>query len=107
MVEEPGLIPVPGGRTPAVITGTRPEKEGNHMNKSRRTRIDKLIERIDDLMSDLDLIREEEQEAYDNLPESIQDSERGESMYDAIDNLESAYSSLEEVEDYLNEAKGE
>ena len=77
------------------------------MNNSRRKRIDALIERIDDLMSDLDLIREEEQEAYDNLPESIQDSERGETMYNAIDNLESAASYLEDIEDCLNDAKGE
>lgn len=77
------------------------------MNNSRRKRIDSIIERIDELMSDLDLIREEEQDAYDNMPESFQDSERGEAMYNAIDNLESAAGSLEEVEDYLNEAKGE
>lgn len=77
------------------------------MNKSRRSRIDKLIERIDELMSDLDIIRQEEQDAYDNLPDSFQDSERGEIMYNAIDSLESAADSLEEVEDYLNEDKGE
>jgi len=77
------------------------------MNKSRRTQIDRILERIEDLMSDVDLVREAEQEAYDNMPESFQDSERGELMYDAIDNLESAYGSLEEVQDYLNSAKGE
>ena len=77
------------------------------MNKSRRTQIDRILERIEDLLSDIDLVREEEQEAYDNMPESFQDSERGELMYDAIDNLESAYGSLEEVQDYLNSAKGE
>ena len=67
------------------------------MNNSRRKRIDALIERIDDLMSDLDLIREEEQDAYDNMPESFQDSERGEAMYNAIDNLETAASYLEDI----------
>jgi hypothetical protein len=37
------------------------------------------------------------------MPESLQESERGEAMQEAIDNLESASSSLEEAIDYLNE----
>ena len=39
----------------------------------------------------------EEQEAFDNMPESLQDSERGQTMYENIDNLESATSDLEDV----------
>lgn len=77
------------------------------MNKSRRSLIDEIIQKIEDLTQDIDLVREEEETAYDNLPESIQESERGEQMYEAIDNLESAISSLEEATEYLNDAKGE
>ena len=77
------------------------------MNKSRRSRIDEIIQKIEDLTADIDLIREEEETAYDNLPESIQESERGEFMYEAIGYLEDAISSMEEVTDYLNSAKGE
>lgn len=77
------------------------------MNKSRRSRIDEIIQKIEDLTYDIDVLRDEEEEAYDNLPESIQDSDRGQVMYDAIDNLDSAISSLEEVTEYLNDAKGE
>ena len=77
------------------------------MNKSRRSRIDEIIQKIEDLCSDIDLIREEEDTAYYNMPESLQESERGETMTDAITNLEDAISSLEEVTDYLNEAKGD
>ena len=77
------------------------------MNKSRRFRIDAIIQQIEDLTSDIDLIREEEESAYENLPESFQESERGELMYEAIDYLENAISSMKEVTDYLNSAKGE
>lgn len=77
------------------------------MNKSRRSRLDKILEQIDDLLYDINSIRDEEEEAYENLPESIQDSDRGQAMYDAIDNLEEAINSLEEVEDYINDAKGD
>lgn len=77
------------------------------MNKSRRSRIDEIIQKIEDLTYDIDVLRDEEEESYENLPESIQYSDRGEAMSEAIDNLESAISSLEEATEYLNEAKGE
>lgn len=77
------------------------------MNKSRRSIIDEIIQKIEDLTQDIGLVREEEETAYDNLPESIQESERGEQMYEAVGYLEDAISSMEEVADYLNSAKGE
>lgn len=40
------------------------------------------------------------------MPEGLQESERGEAMQEAIDNLESTSSSLEEAIDYLNEIIG-
>ena len=55
-------------------------------------------------MQDLETVCGEEQDAYDNLPESLQESDRGETMYNAIDNMESAMSSLGEALDYIVEA---
>ena len=75
------------------------------MNKARRKRIDEIQEKLSEMKDLIDEVLSEEQEAYDNLPESIQDSERGEAMQTAIDSLESAVSSCEEIEDYLNEAQ--
>lgn len=74
------------------------------MNKDRRKRIQDIKDQLIDLQTDIEEIKDEEQEAYDNLPESLQDGEKGEKMYDAIDNLDSAYSSLEDVIGYLDEA---
>lgn len=73
------------------------------MNKQRRKQIEQVILKLDDLKEELDGIREEEQDAYDNLPEGIQDSERGESMYENIDTLETAYNDLESIIDNLQE----
>ena len=42
------------------------------------------------MKSSIETIRDEEQDSYDNLPESIQDRDRGQAMSDAIDNLDSA-----------------
>lgn len=77
------------------------------MNKSRRSRIDEIIQKIEDLTYDIDVLRDEEEECYENLPESIQLSDLGETMNDAITSLDDAISSLEEATDHLNEAKGE
>ena len=77
------------------------------MNKDRRARISALQEQLQDIMSALDEIRNEEQEAYYNLPESIQYGERGDTMADAIDNMDEAASLLEDIDSYLDDAKGE
>lgn len=77
------------------------------MNRTRREKIDSLIEQLDVLKSDIESVTDDEQTAYDNLPETIQTGNRGELMMSAIDNLESAVSSVEEAIDYLNEARGE
>lgn len=76
------------------------------MNAKRRNAINSiindLIDKFEDLKSEaidqLSEIRDEEQEAYDNLPEALQYSERGENMQDCIDALESFMSDLEDME---------
>lgn len=60
------------------------------MNKNRRKAIGDIYDKLIDIQSDLEYIRDEEQEAFDNLPESIQYSERGERMEEYISSLEEA-----------------
>lgn len=74
------------------------------MNKARRKSIQQIIDTLTDLKENVDLLREEEQEAYDNLPESLQESERGEAMSSAIYNLEDAMENIDLVTDSLEEA---
>ena len=47
---------------------------------------------------------DEENECFENMPEGLQNSERGEAAQEAIDNLESAMNNIEEAIDNLNEA---
>lgn len=76
------------------------------MNAKRRNAIEsvinELIERFEEIKAEaidqLSEIRDEEQEAYDNLPETLQYSERGENMQDCIDALEYFMSDLENLE---------
>ena len=48
-------------------------------------------------------MHEEEQEAFDNMPESLQDSERGEQMNDCIDMLDDAVDEIACLIDTLEE----
>ena len=76
------------------------------MNAKRRNSIDsvinELIEKFEEIKAEaidqLSEIRDEEQEAYDNLPESLQESEKGENMQNCIDALEYFMSDLENME---------
>ena len=76
------------------------------MNTKRRNTIDsvinELIEKFGEIKAEaidqLSEIKDEEQEAYDNLPESLQESERGENMQNCIDALEYFMYDLENME---------
>ena len=97
------------------------------MNNARRKEIDKvaslrerresLAEEIADAKEALEGIRDDEQEYVDNMPESLQQGEKGEAAQEAISQLEEAIEALGEIEDIvdkfgevegaLNSAKGE
>ena len=82
------------------------------MNKARRKRIASVISTLENII-DYDLIESakdeledilyEEEDAYDNMPENLQYSIRGEESSDAIDSLQEAVDALEEAIDTLNE----
>lgn len=76
------------------------------MNNKRRSRIDKAVSHLEPLLDIIRDILSEEQDAYDNLPENLQDSEKGSVMEDCIQSLEDALDSIEEAVSYLEEAKG-
>lgn len=75
------------------------------MNNARRKVIQNIMDQLEKLMEDIEAVKDEEQEAYDNLPESIQNSERGEAMDHAIYNLDDAAENVQIVIDVLEDAK--
>lgn len=58
------------------------------MNKQRREDLLEVCSLIDDATTRLREIRDEEQEAYDNLPDGLQCSKTGESIQSAIEELD-------------------
>ena len=73
------------------------------MNKARRKQLEKVVEVLTAQMEELEAIKDEEQEAFDNLPESIQYGERGETMEENVDELDSIITDLENVIESINE----
>lgn len=65
------------------------------MNKIRRKEIARAIELMEQAREILESVRDEEQEAYDNMPESLQGSERGEAMDGYIWTIEEVMESLD------------
>jgi hypothetical protein len=62
-----------------------------------------VVERLEAAKSDLEMIRDEEQEAFDNMPEGLQGSERGEAMEEGIYQIEEAMDGLDSALDSLQE----
>ena len=58
------------------------------MNKDRRTRLQAVID-------ELNCIIDQEQEAYDNMPQSFQEGERGEKISEGIDTMTEAKDNIE------------
>jgi prefoldin subunit 5 len=72
------------------------------MNKQNRKDLERALNLINQAMEVISAVKEEEEEKYDNLPEGIQDSERGESFQENIDNLDYAISDLDSVIEYVD-----
>ena len=84
--------------------------EVRKMNKQRREKIRQLKARFQDIQtelkqasSELSSILNEEQDAFDNMPEGLQISYRGMCSEDAIDNMEEASEKLDEVIELLSD----
>lgn len=73
------------------------------MNKQRRKEIRDIASQLEVLMERIEAIKEEEEEAFENLPESIQYSERGEQMEEYTMSLDQAVSDIDLVRDTLLE----
>jgi chromosome segregation ATPase len=84
------------------------------MNNDRRKRIKELVGELDsifgqltDFNDNLSEIQQEEQDAYDNLPEGLQETERGETIQDMADRLSDIYDTLDSVLSDLEDASSD
>lgn len=75
------------------------------MNRIRRKSLKAILGQMDELSTVLETVKEalqdvlnEEQEAYDNLPEGLQEADRGQQMQEYIEALEGVVDSLGELD---------
>lgn len=73
------------------------------MNKARRAMLQKAIEAIDEARALIEECRELEQEAFDNMPESIQCGERGEQMENYIYSMDEMIDTTSDMQESLEE----
>lgn len=81
------------------------------MNKQRRdqlstaskalavlcAKLNELMPEYETIKSDIEMVRNDEQDAYDNLPEAFQNGERGERMQEVIEELDTALEEIGEI----------
>jgi predicted transcriptional regulator len=73
------------------------------MNAKQRKTLQCYAESLYEIKSAIEEMMDEETEKFDNMPEGLQESDRGEAILEAIEKLESSASSLEEAIDQLDE----
>lgn len=72
------------------------------MNAARREHLTKVAEKLRQCVSELETLRDEEQDYYDNMPENFQAGEKGSAAEDAVNAIESAKDSAEQAADELD-----
>lgn len=67
------------------------------MNKKRRKMLSDALVNLESASEIISVCATDEEEAYDNLPDGLKESEKGECMYDTYNSLEDISSSLDDV----------
>ena len=74
------------------------------MNAKRRKQVAEAITHIGNAKEILESVLDEEQDAMDNMPESLMDTDRYSHMEDAVESIESAIDLLDDAVDDLQTA---
>lgn len=73
------------------------------MNKIRKKQLQEASELIAKAQGIIESVKDDEQEAHDNLPESIQYGEKGQQMEEYIDMLDEAYGQCDDLMSIIDE----
>jgi len=76
------------------------------LNDKRRKEIKRAAAILNVVIVDVERIHGEEEEAYNNTPDSLQETDRYTESGDAVDILSTAMAELESVKDSLEELAG-
>ncbi len=73
------------------------------MNKQRRNRLGKAFDLIAEAEQILEEVKQEEDEARENLPDNFRDGDRGQQMQDAIDMIDEVIGYCQDAESVLEQ----
>ena len=73
------------------------------MNKERRKRLTKEYELIEEAKAIPEEVKDDEAEAYDNLPENFQNGDRGEEIQGYIEMLDEACNYLDDASSVVDQ----
>ena len=73
------------------------------MNKERRKKISEIISSLNEIYRRLESVKNDEEYAFDSMPEGLQYSMRGEESQEAIDSLDQSIDHIEEAISALEE----
>lgn len=73
------------------------------MNKLRRKQLQAAADLLEEARAIIESVREEEQEAFDNMPEGLQYSERGETMETNIGTMDESLDTISDMIESLTE----
>ena len=76
------------------------------MNASRRKRLKAVAEQLVGLQTELDILQDQEDEAFEALPDRLKETKRGEAMQTACTDIEEARDGIEAVIDAVERAMG-
>jgi hypothetical protein len=71
------------------------------MNAKRRKWLEKIISQLEDLQQEVQEMAGQERECFENLPDGLQESERGETMEENADDLDETDTDFESLLDTL------
>lgn len=74
------------------------------MNNTRRKSLRELIERTEGIKLEIEELRTEEEEYYNNMPESFQDGEKGDRAQTVIEYLDEAMTAAGDMIENLTSA---
>lgn len=77
------------------------------MNERNKARIENVLAALDEILDELESIRDDEQAAFKALPAAWRNSDNAKAMESALENLEDALGSMDEVVCYLEDALGD
>lgn len=75
------------------------------MNKRRRTKLSEAYSLLDRAVSIVEIVKDEEQDSFNNLPDNLQGSESGELMEESIDELQTTIDSINDAMEHIDCAR--